>query len=365
MPVADRWAYLDHAAVAPLSGPARDRIARWADEACREGDPAWGNWSQEVEVFRTSAARMIGASPAEIALVRNTTWGITLVAEGFPWQPGDNVVTLADEFPSNQYPWLNLAERGVETRRVPVDQGRVDLGRVAAAIDARTRIFSLSWVGYANGWRNDLNTAVRMAHDRGVLVFLDAIQALGVFPIDVADTPVDFLAADGHKWLLGPEGAGVLFVRQEQLERLRPVGVGWHSVAVPDFTRIELRFKPSAIRFEGGSDNLAGFLGLKASVDLLMQYGQAAISRRVLEITQLACRRLAEVGATVHSDRAPEHASGIVSFSVPGRDPVELRNKCLEHHVALSCRAGRLRISPHAYNNAEDIERLVDVLRGS
>jgi len=363
MPVAPRWAYFDHAAVAPLSGPALDVLTAWAHEAAAEGDSRWPDWSRQVEELRASAGRLIGASAEEIALVRNTTAGINCVAEGFPWQSGDNVVFLADEFPSNQYPWLHLQDYGVEPRAVPVDGGRVDYQRLADACDGRTRIVSLSWVGYASGWRNDLDRVAEIAHRRGALLFVDAIQALGVFPLDVRQTPVDFLAADGHKWLLGPEGAGVFYCRQEHLDRLRTTGVGWSSVAAGDFTRIDLTFKSSAARFEGGSQNIAGMLALKASLELLMSFGAAAIGQRLVEITDLCCERLAAAGASVWSDRRPAVASGIVSFDLPGRDPQEVRRRCFQQQVALSCRGGRLRISPHAYVNADDVERLIAALR--
>jgi cysteine desulfurase / selenocysteine lyase len=286
------------------------------------------------------------------------------VAEGFPWQPGDNVVTRADEFPANQYPWLHLAGRGVETRRVPTNEGNLDLDRLIEACDDRTRIVTVSWVAYASGWRHDLDRLADLVHRRGALLFLDAIQGLGVFPLDVRHTPVDFLAADGHKWLLGPEGAGIFFTRREHLDLLRPVGVGWNSVRhAHDFSRIELVLKDTAARYEGGSQNVAGLSALAASLDLLGQFGMDAISGRVLEITDLCCRRLEAMGAVVLSDRTPAHKSGIVSFELPGRDPQALRRQCFERKVLLSCRAGRLRISPHCYNNAEDMERLIEALQ--
>jgi selenocysteine lyase/cysteine desulfurase len=200
-----------------------------------------------------------------------------------------------------------------------------------------------------------------IAHARGALLFLDAIQGLGVFPLDVRQTGVDFLAADGHKWLLGPEGAAVFYLREEHLDRLRPLGVGWNSVVhAHDFTRIELDFKRSASRYEGGSQNMAGLIALAASLRLLLSFGPAALAKRILEVTDLACQRLEEAGAVVLSDRRPEHASGIVLFDLPGRDPQAVRRQCLDRGVVLSCRAGRLRISPHAYNNAEDVDRLVE-----
>lgn len=366
MPIAERWAYFDHAAVAPLPQPTRDAIAQWVEQAATVGDTVWPSWSKRVEECRTLAARMLHADPAEVALVHSTSEGIGLVAEGYPWQPGDNVVTLDNEFPSNQYPWLNLASRGVETRRVPAEAGgRIDLARLEQAIDARTRIVSVSWVGYVSGWRVNLDELTELVHRRGALFFLDAIQGLGVFPLDVSRTPIDFLAADGHKWMLGPEGAGLFYLRREHLELLRPIGVGWHSVAhASDYSRIELNYKPTAARYEGGTQNMVGFLGLAASLELLLQYGQEAIGERILHLTDRLCESLASAGATLYTQREGDHRSGIVSCEFPGRDSLQLKQKLLQAGVVCSARAGKLRFATHAYNDESDIERLIAVVRG-
>jgi selenocysteine lyase/cysteine desulfurase len=364
MPVTSRRAVFDHAAVAPLPAAARDAIAQWLTEATEEGGSAWARWERRMQEARTTAAAMVGAEPEEIGLIRSTTEGITMVAEGFPWREGENVVLPADEFPSNQYPWLNLESRGVEVRRVPVEGGRLDLNRLEAACDGRTRIVSLSWVGFLSGWRTDLNAAAEMAHRRGALLLVDAIQAVGAFPLDVRQTPIDFFAADGHKWMLGPEGAGLLFIRREHLARLRPLGVGWSSmVHGDDFTHIEYRLKTSADRYEGGSPNSAGFAGLGASLKLLTGLGIDNIGRRVLEITDECCRRLQELGAVFFTSRdRPEHSSGIVTFEFPGHDSLALKRHCSTKQVWLSQRSGKLRISPHAYANDGDIGRLIDAL---
>jgi len=368
MPIAQHVAYFDHAAVAPLPAPTKNAIAQWLDQATNEGDVVWGQWAQRLEEVRQAAARLINAQPSEIALVPNTTSGISLVAEGFPWQAGDNVVTLANEFPSNQYPWMNLASRGVEVRRVPVDGGMVDLDHLAAACDARTRILSVSWVGYATGWRVNLRQVAEVCRRAGCLFFLDAIQGLGVFPIDVRADGVDFLAADGHKWLLGPEGAGLLFVRQEHLPRLRPLMIGWNSVVQgSDYTRIELNLRNEAARYEGGSQNMVGFIGLGASLDLLMSLGvrphHSPVAEQVLAITDYACQRLQELGATLLAPRDGDHRSGIVTFNLPGQDANTIRRRLEAQKIIVRCRAGGVRISPHGYATVEQVDRLIDELR--
>jgi cysteine desulfurase / selenocysteine lyase len=368
MPIASRLAYFDHAAVAPLPAIAREAVRRWLDQACEQGDTVWATWARRMEEVRATAARLIHAQPAELALVPNTTSGISLVAEGFPWLPGDNVVTLANEFPSNQYPWMNLAARGVETRRVPVEKGIVDLDRLEAACDGRTRIVSVSWVGYATGWRIDVREVAALCRRRGCLFFLDAIQGLGVFPLDVADSGVDFLAADGHKWLLGPEGAGLLYVRREHLDLLRPIGVGWNSVAQgTDYTLIDLNLRPDAARYEGGSQNMIGFTGLGASLDLLASLGvgpqSSPVADPVLEITDYACQRLQELGATLLAPRLAAHRSGIVTFQLPGRDANDIRRRLEAAGVIVRCRAGGVRISPHGYNTTAEIDLMLDELR--
>lgn len=363
MPVAQRWAYFDHAAVAPLPTPSQEAVLRWAQQACEHGDVHWPQWAQRVEDLRRAAANLLGATPEEITLLRSTSEGVNLVAEGFPWRPGDNVVTLADEFPTNQYAWLNQASRGVETRRIATPSGEIELDAIAQACDDCTRIVTISWVSYCTGRRFNLDQLATLVHDKGALLFVDGIQGLGVLPLDVRQTPVDFLAADGHKWLLGPEGAGIFFIRREHLDLLRPIGLGWNSVVdAHDFAKIELALKTTAERYEGGSQNMVGMAALASSVELLLGLGQAALAERILETTDVACERLQSIGAQIVSDRRPGRESGIVVFDMPGRDPVELRQKCLREDVVLSCRSGKLRIAVHGYNNLEDLDRLVEAL---
>jgi cysteine desulfurase / selenocysteine lyase len=361
-PVTRRWAYFDHAAVAPPSASARAVLVEWVDDMAANGVAVWANWQRRVDETRKRAGRLLNTDPKNIAFIKNTSEGISFVAEGLPWRAGDNVVTAADEYPSNLYPWMNLVDRGVEVRRVASKDGRILIDDLRAALDARTRLVTLSYVEYATGFRNDLDAICSLCRERGVLFFVDAIQGLGAFPLDVRKTPIDFLAADGHKWLLGPEGAGIFFVRPELVEQMHTVEVGWQSVIHDhDFSRIELVLKPHAGRWESGTLNYGGIVALGASLELLLSAGADAIAARLLELTDHLCEQAKRAGFGVYSSRRTGEASGIVSLTGIG-DPAAAVRQCRAAGVIVNQRAGRLRVSPHVYNTLEEIDHLVNVL---
>ena len=367
MPVTRSWAYMDHAAVSPLPEPARAALAEWADDVASNGLVHITRWVARIEEVRKQFGRLLNADPLDIAFVKNTSEGVGIVAEGLPWEAGDNVVTAHDEYPANVYPWMNLTSRGVALRRVASRPGGVvSLDDLDAAIDARTRVVTLSFVEFATGFRNDLDAIGRLCRDRGALFFVDAIQGLGVLPIDVSKTPIDFLAADGHKWLLGPEGAGVFWMRRELIDRLRPVGVGWNSVVGAwEFSTIDFRLKPHAGRYESGTLNVGGTIAMGASLDLLLAVGVETIERRILDLTDRLCLQLATTGWGVFGRATPESRSGIVSLEPPpGRELAEVARVLREAGVVVNRRAGRLRISPHAYNTFDEIDRVVGLLAG-
>ncbi len=363
-PVTRRWAFFDHAAVAPISGRAQQALADWAADMAENGHVNEHRWLQRTEEVRRLAGHLLNADPLDIAFVKNTSEGIGIVAEGFPWQSGDNVVTAAEEYPSNIYPWINLANRGVEVRRVASRGNRIEIDDIRAAIDARTRIVTLSSVEFASGFRNDLDALATLCREKQVFFFVDAIQSLGMFPMDVQRTPLDFLAADGHKWLLGPEGAGIFYIRRELVELLHPVGVGWNSVVgCRDFSKIDFRLKPHTGRWESGTLNVAGITGLGASLGLLLEIGILAIEARIVELTNYLCERASKTGLQVFSSCRPEDQSGIVSLIPPG-DPRPIVRRCRDAGIVINQRAGRLRVSPHCYNSHAEIDRLVEVLHG-
>jgi selenocysteine lyase/cysteine desulfurase len=362
-PVTNQWAYFDHAAVSPLPRRAGKALRDWTESQENHGCVPWLQFEANLERIRGNCARLINAHPDEIAFVNSTTQGIGIVAEGFPFKSGDNVVTAAEEYPSNLFPWLNLADRGVTVRAVASREGRVAVDDLVAAIDSSTRLLAISHVEFGSGFRNDLNVLGEICKKREIAFFVDAIQGLGPLTIDVEQTPIDFLAADGHKWLLGPEGAGLLYIRREWIDRLRPTGVGWHSVTTSyNVPTLEMIFKPNAQRWEGGSFNMPGLTTFGASLDLLMEIGPKTVSERILDRAELAREVARRAGWSIFSPAGEAEKSGIVMIERVGIDPVAVSRRLREAGIALAARRGRLRISAHIYNNDDDFSRLSQAL---
>ncbi len=362
-PITRRYNFQDHACVSPLSTPAAEAMTRYARDLCERG---YGDWEyhREVERVRQSVAKLINAHPDEVTFVKNTTEGLNYVANGTQWITGDNVVLNSMEFPANIYPWMNLEQRGVNLKWVAEEDGRVPFDRLAATIDKRTRVLAISAVQWSNGFRTDLVRLGELCQDKGVLLCVDAIQALGVHPVDVQAMNIDFLAADGHKWLCAPEGAGVFYCRRELLEHLRPSELGylcmkddWESPQ----RRINLR--NDARRFDSGAYNIAGICALGASVDMLLDMGIERIQWQVKQLTDLLAEGVRRKGWQVASPRTPSEWSGIVAFSSDKHDLAALQKHLLsEFKIVISRRLGRLRASPHCYNCDDEIQQLIEAL---
>jgi selenocysteine lyase/cysteine desulfurase len=371
-PILRQWEFFNHAGVCPLPRCAGEALRRFA-EVYETRAYLDSGFYREIESLRTSAAKMMNAEAAEVAFIKNTSEGIATVAGGIDWRAGDRVVTTAVEYPANMYPWMDVAKRfGVELVTVPETTGgdgarRVDLGALLeAAAHWRTRLVALSHVQYASGQRHDLAAVGRFCRERGILFSVDGIQSLGVLPVDVRAMNVDFLSADGHKWLLGPEGAGVFYCRRELLATTRPLIVGWMNVindqAYGDY---DFTLKPDARRFEGGTHNLPGLLALKASLEMLLGLGVESVAARLRVLTERLIAGLREKGYQVVSPRGDDEWSGIVSFVSPRHDhPAVWRTLRTEHRTEIAVREKRLRVSAHFYNTEEQIDRLVGRLPG-
>jgi selenocysteine lyase/cysteine desulfurase len=360
-PVTERYAYLNNAGVAPLCKPAADALTEFTREALEHGAARYAQIYKRTERVRASFAKLVGAGPDEVAFVANTSDGLSLVANGIDWKPGDRVLVPEHEFPANVYPWLNLEKRGVKVERIPFVDERCTPEHIAKFLPG-ARLLALSAVSFANGYRFDLEAIGKQCERHGVLFCVDAIQAVGAFAIDVQAARIDFLAADGHKWITGPEGAGCFYIRNEQMDLVAPSKIGWRNVRGDvHFSTIDFTFKDDAGRYEEGTPNVPGLYGMGAAMELLLATGLPAITGRIRELTDHLATELPKLGYTVRSPRGDREWSGIVSFLGDGDDLTRLA-AATEAGVVMAHRAGALRASPHAYNDHADLERLLEVL---
>lgn len=367
-PILKELTFLNHAAVAPLSKPAAQAL-RWYAERASNHAYVQSGWYEKLDQLRESSARLIHARGAhEVAFVPNTSAGLNLVSGGLDFQPGDQVVISNVEYPANRYPWEALKRLGVDVIEVEQrDDFRIDEDDVIDAITDLTRVVSISHVQFSTGFRCDLKRISDIAHQASAYLCVDAIQSVGVLPVDVQAMGIDFLSADGHKWMLGPEGAGIFYCHEELIELLRPQVVGWlNMVNAMDFLAYQFEYRKDAQRFESGSWNVPGLLALQASIDLLLEVGIDEIYARVDALNMRLRQGLAEQGWRVISPPEPEERSGIVVFE-PGRDHADMNLKKVagdleQQGIILALRNGRLRASPHFYNTPDQIDRVLDAI---
>ncbi|HEX6084863.1 MAG TPA: aminotransferase class V-fold PLP-dependent enzyme [Thermoanaerobaculia bacterium] len=355
-PVTNNLTYLNHAAVGPLSTRASEAMERHARDQRDYGALHWREWYAEHAAVRESAARLIGAQASEIAIIKNTSEGLSFVAQGLRWHERDNVVTTALEFPSNWTPWKRLERRGVECR--VADLPTVE--HIEPLIDKRTRLVTVSSVAFHNGYTADLVAIGELCASRDVLFCVDAIQSLGVLPMDVRAAKIDFLAADGHKWMCGPEGAGVFYVAAERLDELEVVENGWTNVERKGkFIGCGVEWLPDSRRFEAGSLNTNGIYGLRAAIDLLLELGIESVRDQAMRVATSLAERLSGIGWN-----APLLGSPIVGATPPdGEKSVLWYHRQLEEQgIVTAPREGLLRFAPHFYNDEEDVERCVRIL---
>jgi cysteine desulfurase/selenocysteine lyase len=357
-PVIARWYYFNHAAVSPLPTRARERMEKHLAETNLNGAVHFREWEETVEKTRALAARLLNCSASEIAFIKNTSEGINFVARGIDWKEGDNIIVPEIEFPANRYPWMNLKDEGVEVRFIP--GGKITAGDIANVIDARTRLVAISFVQYQNGFRAPLAGISKLCREKGILLTVDAIQGLGAIKLDVKETPIDFLSADSHKWLLGPEGIGIFYCAKRVLDRIKVRFLGWMSVQdYFNFSSFDIRLHKNARRFECGTPNRAGIIGLSASLELILEAGIERIERKILTLTDWLVDELNERGYQMVSPRGEGEKSGIVSFKSPKHKSDEIVSLLREHKVIVSGRGGLIRVSPHFYNTESDLSELL------
>lgn len=361
--VTQHLTYLNHAAVGVLPRSSRAAIDELLDEHARAGVLGTYPYDERMAEFRERIGRFIGARGHEIATIPSTSAGANVVARGIDWQPGDEVLLCDNEFPANAVPWFALQRRGVSVRLLPTRDERLTPERLQRELRRNTRAVAVSWVSYADGYRHDLRALSEVAHAGGAFLCVDAIQGLGALQLDVRAAGVDALYAGAGKWLCGLHGHGLLYVREDLIERFDLAMPGWRSMLdMWDFHAYEQPYAPQAMRFEGGTPNISGTLALIGSIELFERCGRDAIERHVLALTDRLSQRLLDAGAVVVTPRGPGISSGIVTFRLPACDSMELGRSLQRAGVVTTYRPAGVRVAPHGYNTPEEIDTLVELV---
>ncbi len=341
----------------------RDALVELVRGQARSGVLGFLSVEQNLDRSRERVGAFIGASGDEIAFLRNTGDGANVVARGLDWQTGDEIVVCDNEFGSNALPWLALREFGVVVRLVPTAQGRLTPDVLRAHVSSRTRLVAVSWVSFGDGYRHDLAALAEIAHAVGALFCVDAIQALGAFPLDVRAVGIDALYAGGAKWLLALPGVSFLYVSAELRDRLTVRWRGWRDVAdIWNFLDYEQPLAPGGARFEGGTVNFLGVAALENSMAVLAEAGVERIAEHVLALTDQLAEGLQSRGAVLSTLRGSGISSGIVTFTLPGTDPVALGRRLGEEGFCVTFRPSGIRVSPHGYNTVAEIDAFLDAV---
>jgi cysteine desulfurase/selenocysteine lyase len=358
-PVRQNLIYLNHAAVAPLCRPAAEAMKHLADDCTNYGSLHYDQWLAAYEGVRVAAAKLIGADRSEIALMKNTSEGIATVAMGLDWRPGDRIVGFREEFPANLYPWKLLEEKGVTVTWLSVTD---PLDRIDEACRG-ARLLTISFVQFLTGYRAPILEIGEICRRHNCFYFVDAIQGLGAFPLDVRAAHIDALAADGHKWLLGPEGCGILYLNIGRLPEVKPVEFGWTNVAgYNDYGSRDMSLRPDAGRYECGTLNTIGCFGLRASLEFLLEVGVERIGPAVQGLGDRIASGVQATGYELLGSRTPQTGAGIVTFRKPGVDEREIVRRLRAAGITAAPRAGWVRTSPHFYITDSDIDRMLEVL---
>jgi selenocysteine lyase/cysteine desulfurase len=357
-PVVNDFIYLDHAGVAPISTRVKSKVNDFINVALNKGVAGYDFFMEEVENVRTNFSRLLNSNRQEIAFVKNTSHGLSLLAKGIEWREGDNIIVFEKEFPANLYTWLDLKRSGVEVRQVPLTGGRVEIKEIEKLIDNNTWLLSISSVQFTNGYRADLESIGKICKENDILFCVDAIQSLGIVPMDVKELNIDFLAADGHKWLLSPEGTGILYCSSKVVKHVSPVLLGWKSIVNEgEYEKINLDLKPNALKFEEGSLNVLGIFALGAGLDLLLEIGIEKVYSRIQYLGDLIIDEVKKRNFILKTPVCKNERAGIISF-YGSFDSSLLKDSLYKKNVIINVRDGALRAAPHFYNTEDDIGAL-------
>jgi len=366
-PVVEKKIFLAHAGVCPLPRRVAEAVSNYAQEGTT-GDQERFVYPQILTDGRKLVSGLLKCQPEEVAFVGPTSLALSFVASGLKFRRGDNVLVYFDDYPSNVYPWMALAEQGVEVRLMNTKAlGLIRPIDVMGQVDENTRLVALASCHFISGWRIDISKIGKYLRDRGILFCVDAIQTLGAFPTPLEY--VDFAAGDAHKWMLGPCGAGLMYVRREVQERLNPPIYGWHNVNNPNFVALEqIEFRNDSRKYEAGTHNLLGLVGILAGLKLIAEIGLENISAELLRKRAFLVPKLQARGYTVlNADAPPESSSGIVTFYNPGKDHAAIHQKLTDANVVASLRTDRtgqnyIRFSPHFYITDAELNKVLELV---
>jgi selenocysteine lyase/cysteine desulfurase len=363
-PIREEYLYLDHAAVCPLPRSVAEAMRMRVKDQEMAGHLKDKDWNDSILRCRHIGAQVIGCRPEDISLIRSTSEGLSLIAEGLDWAEGDEVIVGAEEFAANAAPWLNLQSRGVKVIRFPQTDGKVDPAVIDRLVGERTRLLAVSWVSFHTGWIAPLIGLSGLCRERNIIFVLDAIQGLGVLPLKMDQIGIDAVVADGHKWLLGPEGAGLMATSEKLRQRLRPVLSGWRNVrlTIANAFLDQVDFHTDGRLFEPGAVNSVGLAGLSAALDLLTTIGPDVIEGRIESLNRALTRILLAHGWDLRSPGSGHPVAGIVAGIPPDTLPLEARRALRDRRVICSARQGMVRFSPHFYVSGAELEALDRIL---
>lgn len=354
-PLSDKCVFLNVANHSPPSRPVRRALESYLDDWDRDNRQG----DERVRLANQSFSHLIGAKPEEVGCQPNTSAGLSAIAEALNLKSGMNVVVNDLENPANVYPWSMQRGKGIEVRVVKGVGGEVRLEDLEAVVDDSTKVVAISQVQWLTGARTDLRAVSEIAHEHGAFLVVDGIQAAGALKVDVRRDDVDFYACGSYKWLLGPSGAGFLYLKKELLEKVEPALPGYRGIQKHDLERPVL--KRSAERFELGEPSYLSFVGTKAGIDLILKLGPESVEQRVLALSGRLLEGLLELGVEVVSPLGQGQQSGIVSFRT--KKVQELFQGLTRRGFTVSLRAAGIRVSPGFYNTGEEVENLLDALK--
>ncbi|TFH00731.1 MAG: aminotransferase class V-fold PLP-dependent enzyme [Calditrichales bacterium] len=361
-PICETDIYLNHAAVSPLSTRVHHDLQDMVTKRSQGPIEVFPEFLEIKKELKSNLARLVDGEVEQIAIIGNTSEGFNWLVNGLEWQEGDRVLLVENEFPANIYPFLNLESSGVIIDYVPVNDGLIYLEDIEKNIHPRTRLLSISFVEFLSGFRNQLVEIGKICREKGIIFSVDSIQGLGGMPLSVRNAQIDFLSNGGHKWLMGLQGCGFMYVAPRLMNQLKPAFVGWLSVKDSwNFFDYRLDFLDDAGRFEIATPNLMGMVGLRASTGLLLEAGIGNIAPHLLDLGERMITGMSEIGYRYIGSQNTAERSGIYSFNGP--DTVGMIKYLKENHIHISLRNEVLRFSPHFYNTPAEIDEMIHICK--